>query len=100
MILLEKHLNSQLQPAIQQREMDFLSRGVIISRRSRLRRSRQRRQLQAKDYKTCTLRKTSILEVLEPVVKADYTFKTEGPVTLVEEKEIPKIFSTLYSFSC
>ena len=101
MILLEKQSKlTASNQAIQLREMDFLSRGVIISREEPVEDKPSEETVAGPmTIKLALYGKLPYMEVLEPVVKADYTFKTEGPLTLVEEKEIPEdLFYTVQLF--
>lgn len=101
MVLLEKQSKlTASNQAIQLREMDFLSRGVIISREEPVEEKPSEETVAGPmTIKLALYGKLPYLEVLEPVVKADYTFKTEGPLTLVEEKEIPEdLFYTVQLF--
>ncbi|MEA5004962.1 MAG: hypothetical protein VB022_00970 [Rikenellaceae bacterium] len=101
MTLLEKQsrLMASTQ-AIQQREMDFLSRGVIIPRDEPTKEKIQEESTAGTiKVKLALYGKLPYMEILEPVVKADYTFRTQGSLTLVEEKEIPEeLFYTVQLF--
>lgn len=101
MALLEKQSRLMASnQAIQKREMDFLSRGVIIPREEPVEeKPAEETNAGPLTVKLALYGKLPYMEVLEPVVKADYTFRTEGAFTLVEEKEIPEdLFYTLQLF--
>jgi len=87
--------------AIQHREMDFLSRGVIIPREELVTEKREEvaEVLEPFVAKLSLYGSLPHMEVMEPVVTVDYSFRTKSMFYIIEEKVIPDdLFYTVQLF--
>jgi hypothetical protein len=103
MILLEKQSKlMSANKAIQQKEMDFLNKGVIIPRQEEMWDKPLIISNQAEQFevKLSHYGKLPYIEIVEPVKPVDLSFKTSGNFVLIEnEQEIPEeLFYTIQLF--
>jgi len=103
MILLEKQSKlMSANKAIQQKEMDFLNKGVIIPREEEIWDKPLIINNRAEQFevKLSHYGKLPYIEIVEPVKPVDLSFKTSGNFVMIEnEQEIPEeLFYTIQLF--